>query len=288
MFLYNKVALYIMIYDIFYPANNLESIVSKYVVVNSFQGIENLIFLPNGCNFIVFNRGHRLHLKAYTEDITFAIPLKYSVSVKTNKVRRIILDKSNEDENVIFPIIMVELTPVGYYILFNKKASVLKNTYQELEEHTVNKYFEKLYTHHSVKEELEYLNKSLTLMKEFENTPHIDVLDIVEKIVNSYHFEVTVESLTEEFSCSRSTLERRFKQVVGLTPKNFIYVAKFCQTVLAYVEDGCTYNELEYIYCDNSHMNAVFKKFLGISPSVLFSEVANNNIKIYQMHKIKA
>ncbi|EDZ62935.1 conserved hypothetical protein [Sulfurimonas gotlandica GD1] len=56
---------------------------------------------------------------------------------------------------------------------------------------------------------------------------------------------------------------------------------------MAYIEDECTFKELEYLYSDNSHMNSVFKKFLGVSPSVILNEVANKKIQIYQMQKLK-
>ncbi|NOR58391.1 MAG: AraC family transcriptional regulator [Sulfurimonas sp.] len=276
-----------MIYDIFSPSKELENIVRQYVVINSVEGMESLLFLPNGCNFIVFNRGLNGHTEIYNEDKNFEMPKNYSVSVKTNKVRKLILSEDNNQKESAFPIILAELTPIGYYLLFNKEAFSLKSSYEELEPNVVGSYFKKLYTHETVEEELEYLNKSLASLESSHNNPHLPVFDVIDKIVNTYHFEVTVESLAKEFGCSRSTMERQFKKVVGLTPKNFIFVSKFCKTVLSYVEDGRTFKELEYLYSDNSHMNAVFKKFLGISPSALLDEVAKNKIHIYQMKKTK-
>ncbi|WP_373001696.1 helix-turn-helix domain-containing protein [Sulfurimonas sp.] len=276
-----------MIYDIFPPSQELESIVRQYVVINSLEGVESLLFLPNGCNFIVFNRGIEGYTKIYTEDDKFSIPKNYSVSVKTNKVEKFIFSNENISEDITFPVILAELTPIGYYKLFNKEASALNSSYEELEPEIIEEYFKDLYTHDSIDAELNYLNSSLKSIYSEQNSPHLTVYDVIDKIVNSYRFEVTVENLTKEFGCSRSTMERQFKKVVGLTPKNFIFVSKFCRTALAYIEDECTFKELEYLYSDNSHMNAVFKKFLGVSPSVILNEVANKKIQIYQMQKIK-
>jgi AraC-like DNA-binding protein len=207
--------------------------------------------------------------------------------VKTKKVKKFVCNNKESYKDVTFPVILAELTPIGYYQLFNKEASALNSSYKELEPEIIDKYFKELYTHNTVKDELQYLNKSLESIYTEQDSPHLTIYDVIDKIVNSYHFEVTVESLTREFGCSRSTLERQFKKVVGLTPKNFIFVAKFCQTVLAYIEDECTFKDLEYLYSDNSHMNSVFKKFLGVSPSVILNEVASKKIQIYQMQKIK-
>jgi len=276
-----------MIYDIFSPSKNLESIVLQYVVVNSLEGVESLLFLPNGCNFIVFNRGLEAYTKIYNEDTKFAMPKNYSVSIKSNKVRKLVMSEDNNPDEISFPVILAELTPIGYYLLFNKEASTLNSSYQEIEPSMIETYFKDLYTHESIEEELKYLDNSLSSLQVFQNSPHLAILDVIDKIANTYRFEVSVASLIEEFGCSRSTMERQFKQVVGLTPKNFIFVSKFCKTVLSYVEDGCSFKELEYLYSDNSHMNAVFKKFLGVSPSVIIEEVSKNKIQIYQMKRLK-
>jgi len=197
------------------------------------------------------------------------------------------MSEDNNPDEISFPVILAELTPIGYYLLFNKEASTLNSSYQEIEPSMIETYFKDLYTHESIEEELKYLDNSLSSLQVFQNSPHLAILDVIDKIANTYRFEVSVASLIEEFGCSRSTMERQFKQVVGLTPKNFIFVSKFCKTVLSYVEDGCSFKELEYLYSDNSHMNAVFKKFLGVSPSVIIEEVSKNKIQIYQMKRLK-
>jgi len=277
-----------MIYDIFFPSQELGSIVKQYVVLSSLEGVEKLLFLPNGCNFIVFNRGIDGYTELYNENNKFSIPKKYSVSVKTNKVEKFVLSEESDSTSITFPIILAELTPIGYYQLFNKQASSLNCNYEELEDSIIDCYFKDLYLHNSIEEEIEYLNSSLVLLKNLQNIPHLPIYDVIDKIANSYHYEVTVKNLVNEFGCSRSTMEREFKKVVGLTPKNFIFVSKFCKTVLSYIQDKRSFKELEYLYSDSSHMNSVFKKFLGVSPSVILKEVANNNIQIYQMHKPKA
>jgi len=277
-----------MLYTIFFPTEKLQSIVKQYVVINSINEINNLLFLPNGCNFIVFNRGFEGYTELYNENIKFHIPKNYSVSAKSNKVNKFVLSDANAYINIKFPMILVELTPIGFFKLFNTEASELNNGYKELKQSIIETYFKDLYSHNSVEDELEYLNRSLTTLYESQNNTHIPIQDVIDKIIYSYNYEVTIESLLKEFNYSSSTLERSFKKFIGLTPKNFIFISKFCKTVLAYIEDDYNFNELEYLYSDCSYMNAVFKKFLGVSPSVLLNEVANNKIRIYQMQKLKS
>jgi len=275
-----------MIYNIFSPSQELQDTIKQYVVIDSLDGIDSLLFLPNGCNFIVFNRGFEGYTEVYNEGKQFPVPKNYSVSAKFNKVNKFVLSETSNSGNIKLPMILAELTPIGFYKLFNSEASELNNGYREIEQHIVDTYFKDLYSHKTIEEELDYLNKSLTALHDSQNNVHMQIQDVIDKIIHSYNFEVTVESLVKEFDCSRSTMERDFKKFIGLTPKNFIFISKFCKTVLAYIDDNYSFDNLEYLYNDHSYMNAVFKKFLGVSPSVLLSEVTNNKIRIHQIKKL--
>lgn len=275
-----------MIYNIFPPSKELETIVKQYVVIDSIKDIDNLIFLPNGSNFIFFNRGLEGYSKIYNEVGIFPIPKNYSVSIKLNKVHKFVLCEESSHANLKFPIILVELTPIGCYKLFKKTASIISKGYLELDYNIIEKYFKDLYTKDTIEEEIEYLNRSLKSLNISQYIPKLVIFDIVDRIINFYNFEVSIERLVQDFGCSRSTLERNFKKVIGLTPKNFIFISKFSRTVVSYIEDECTFNELEYIYSDSSHMNVVFKNFFGISPSAVLNKVLNNKIQIHQMKKL--
>ena len=276
-----------MIYDVFPSADELESVIKQYAVVTSLDGIDKLLFLPNGCNFIVFNRGFDGYLKVYKEDKKFPIPKKYSISVKNNKIKKFRLNDKSLAPDVELPLILAELTPIGFYRLFNIDATILNDCFFEIQESIIDEYFSKLYTHDCIEEELEYLNSALNRLQLSHDCSRMCIQDVLDKIINIYHFEVSIKTLLEEFDCSRSKLEREFKKIIGFTPKNFIYISKFCKTVLAYVEDDCGFNDMEYLYSDYSHMNSVFKKFFGANPSVVFDNVTNNRIRLYQMQRVQ-
>lgn len=274
-----------MIYDVFPSAKVLESVIKQYAVVTSLEGIEKLLFLPNGCNFIVFNRGFDGYLKVYKEDKKFPIPKNYSISVKNNRIKKFRLNDENFASNVKLPLILAELTPIGFYKLFNIGATILNSCFFEIEESMIDEYFSGLYTHDCIEDEIEYLNAALDRLQLSHDCSRMCIQDVIDKIINTYHFEVSVQTLLEEFGCSRSKLEREFKKIIGFTPKNYIYISKFCKTVLAYIEDDCGFNEMEYLYSDYSHMNSVFKKFFGTNPSVVFDDVTSNRIQLYQMRR---
>ncbi|MEA2100225.1 MAG: helix-turn-helix transcriptional regulator [Campylobacterota bacterium] len=136
------------------------------------------------------------------------------------------------------------MKPIGFYKLFNRDASILNKNYLEIDDDIVKIFFNDLYTHDSIEEELKYLNNSLKDLYKSQKNTHLFIEDILHKIEYVYYFEVTVEKLIEEFGWSRSTMERQFKKTIGFTPKNFIFISKFCKTVLSYIEDECTFKAI--------------------------------------------
>ena len=273
-----------MNYKVFLPSNNLKKIVKHFIVVDSLDNIESLLFLPNGGNFIVFNRGMNACSKSYCNSEIFDIPLSYSVSMKSNKVKSIILNEKCKEKS--FPMILVELLPIGFYKLFNMNASKINSSYAEINKDIVCEYFSELYKHNTLEEELEYLNKSLIGMENSQCNTHLCIEDILKEIDNNF-FNVKVKDLLDEFKLSRSTMERQFKKIVGLTPKKYILISKFCRTFLEYIEGKRTFHELQYIYSDNSHMNVAFKNMLGIAPSEILRKVENEEVYVYQINNLK-
>ena len=276
-----------MSYNIFEPSEALQGIVKQYVVFNSLDNIEDMLFLPNGGSFVIFNRGITIDAKLFGSEEIYKIPDSYSISFKTNRVKHVFLDRDYRHNDDNFPIVMIELLPIGFYKLFNKDMTLLDFKYQKMEKELIDKYFSKLYTNGTIEDEISYLNNSLLELERSQNNSHLPVEDVVNRIYDDYHLYISVEELLSEFGYSRSTLERHFKKVLGLTPKQFIFISKFCRTILEYIAEKRTLHEIQYLYSDNSHMNAVFKKFLGISPSEIFTQVIDGERNIYQLSSLK-
>ncbi len=268
--------------NIYQPTQELKNIVKQYFVVSQYKDIEKLLFLPNGGNFLVFNKDLSCYTKQSDTQL-YEVPKKFSVSIKRNKAKQIIIDTQTEPDSIVFPIILVELTPIGFYKLFNQDASILISGYLEISDEITEKYFDKIYSHKSIKDEINYLNSSLIQMEAANNNTHLVVEDIIDSIIHKHYLEVTVEELMKEFQYTRKTMERQFKKTIGFTPKNFIYILKFCKSFLEYVEKTKSLKDIEYLYSDNAHFNVVFQNITGYRPSELFSAVKNDKIKIYQI-----
>lgn len=269
-----------MSFNIIEPHASLSPIVKRYIVCYDMSKINEMLFLPDAGNFIVFNRGYNGYSKLYSNE-EYPVPLHYSVSIKHSKVKTLIIQDHTSDNE---PIILVELTAVGFHKLFNEDAYPLNFNYFLIQEHITQDYFSNLYTHESMHDEICYLNLNLLKLSTRYNSPQkLCIEDVIESIRYKHNFEVTVQELVEEFSCSRSTMERQFKKVIGLTPKSYIYISKLVHTLLEYVKENKSFHDTNYIYNNYSHINSVFQKIMGDSPSNILADVSKKNIKIYQL-----
>jgi len=275
-----------MNYDIYKPHSSLTTIVKQYVVITDAKNIETMLFLPNGGSFLIFNRGASSSSQLHTGEV-YSIPECYSVGMKLSKAKKIILNCSLDVKESLFPIILVELQAIGFYKLFHADASILTQGHMSLNDEIVKGYFSQLYKHEDILNEISYLDEALMQMNKANNNSRLLIEDVIDSIIHKHYFEVTIEELMLEFNYTRRTLERQFKKMIGLSPKNFIYILKFCKTFLKYIEETKTFNEIEYLYNDNAHFNVVFQKITGYSPSELLNDVVKTKkIQIYQMKQI--
>ena len=257
-----------MQYKTYLPSLELNHIVKRYIVISGFTDVQKLLFVPNGRNFIVFNRGVSGYSELHNGEKVF-LPKSSSVSIKAIKAKTLMLDMEKH-EDIKFPILLIELQPIGYYKIFHQDASELEKKYLEIEEKFLQKHFSKLYTHKNINEEISYIEKSLLEIDKFNERECIE--DALDKI-KEFKYEVPIEELAREFGCSRRNLERNFKKYIGMSPKNYMQSAKFHQSLNSYIVDNKSFNQMEFLYTDSSHFNVVSKRLTGKTPSQLYKTI---------------
>jgi AraC-like DNA-binding protein len=80
-----------------------------------------------------------------------------------------------------------------------------------------------------------------------------------------------VDVLAREAGLSQSALERRFRRVVGTSPKKFAGLVRL-RNVVRMRRDGSTFTEIAHAagYADQSHFIKDFKRFTGEAPDKFF------------------
>lgn len=266
-----------MQYKIYLPNLELIHIVKHYIAVSGFTDLHKLLFVPNGRNFMIFNRGISGYSELHNGE-KFFLPKSSSVSIKAIKAKILVIDMAKH-EDIKFPILLIELEPIGYYKIFQTDASQLGKKYLEIEEKFLQKHFSKLYTHKNINEEIRYVEKILLQINKFNERECIE--DTLDKI-KEFKYAIAIEELAREFGCSRRSLERNFQKYIGMSPKNYMQSAKFHESLSSYIIDNKSFNQMEFLYTDSSHFNVVSKRLTGKTPTQLYKAIKEKKeIRLY-------
>lgn len=84
-----------------------------------------------------------------------------------------------------------------------------------------------------------------------------------------------IEELTRRIGLSQSALERRFRRVVGASPRRFASLVRL-QTVVRLREAGADWTTIAHAagYSDQPHFIKDFKRFTGVAPGSFFARAA--------------
>ncbi len=129
---------------------------------------------------------------------------------------------------------------------------------------------ERLFDVRSAEARVDLLSHYLT--DRVETNPHIidpTTQYAITRIVQSCG-NVSLQQVQQELKLSERTLERKFKQAVGVSPKLFARITRFQQSLDNLRQNQ--YNKLSDVaygndYADQSHFIRVFKEFTGFTPS---------------------
>ncbi len=129
---------------------------------------------------------------------------------------------------------------------------------------------EKLHTGQDIEHRIEVLSAYLFFLIR-KNSAHADsVIDYaISQIVRS-NGNISLKELHDKLCLSERSVERKFKQQVGITPKLFARICRF-QASLNQMRKN-SYDKLTDIayeneYADQSHLIRSFKEFAGTSPN---------------------
>lgn len=98
-------------------------------------------------------------------------------------------------------------------------------------------------------------------------------------LINLSNGMITTDRLASEACLSRKQHERIFKQMVGLSPKQFLKVVRFQHTLYAHQQHPLeSLTELAYRcgYYDQSHMINDFRELSGKTPKQYFNECSDS------------
>ena len=105
------------------------------------------------------------------------------------------------------------------------------------------------------------------LLTHVRDIQHDSLIVEAVKLIYQNNGTIRIKELNEKLAISQSPFEKRFRKVVGTTPKKFASIVRF-NTVLNNLTKTKTLTEIcyEYNFFDQAHLTRDFKQFTGDTP----------------------
>ncbi|MCX2680026.1 helix-turn-helix transcriptional regulator [Galbibacter sp. EGI 63066] len=164
---------------------------------------------------------------------------------------------------------MVYFTEIGFTHFTSHPAYELFNLSLSLEDifdkESVNEVEEKLHFATSDKQRIKIVEQFLISQLKDLKTDKL-IVDAV-KLIYEAKGTIRIKELNEKLSISQSPFEKRFRKVVGTTPKKFASIVRF-NTVLDNLNKTKSLTEICYEnnFFDQAHFIKNFKQYTGTTP----------------------
>jgi len=271
-----------MDYRIILPPENLKPFVRYFWVLESNDTTvaqETFNPLPDGCPGIMFQPPDKGTF--YLEEDAKQLPgiMLYGQAIQPAKM--VLTGKLNTVGICLQPHALQSVFGINAHELTGKCVDL--GLIQHKKEKNLQ---EKLVNAATIEEQINLLSASIV------NTVQLtgDKQDIITKFAVTEIFrgkgEVSFDALLKQLQLSERTLERRFKQSIGVSAKLFSRICRFQESLNQLRKNN--YQKLSDIayengYSDQSHFIRTFKEFTGVSPfdyKKELSEVAENFPKV--------
>ena len=125
---------------------------------------------------------------------------------------------------------------------------------------------------------LAILKKSRRPHSDSQSVLPLELSKIISYIDSHIHEEVTVTSLAKEFYISQSTLERKFKEWLDISPSEYVRRKKLVSAA-EFLRDGKSVLDagISVGYNDTSYFIEIFKRYYGITPRQFKKKISDNN-----------
>lgn len=252
--------------EIFYPSSELQKYVLEYGVLNTPQGCKEPFFYPpTGLSGFVFQAGESSkEFRVVVQEKDFSLRLPRVIGQVTEPIHGEILGEVK--------ILIVFFHPLGMYQLFGVDMGPLKNESSSLSLALPPQQYKSLMEHLSASKDTPDLIRILDdflcslIPPESGSTKMIRVLDFIHKRKGN----VRIPELARVGFYHRKTLERHFRKMVGLAPKEYARIYQFkCLIQLIHSKQDITWSQLavQAGYYDLSHLSRYVHDYLQVAPN---------------------
>lgn len=263
-----------MIHKVIKPSDHLEDLFCSFHVIKSFSK-DRLIYPlkagPKSALAICFSGSY------YQERNGKPTPFPHlSIIGPVLNSASVIFNRGD------FGIILAEFSETGYYSLFGTIPQQLVNSFVDLTECASPRIISNAEVLVGELKRAGRDSKRIRLLEDFlrslgaavNSTAAGTVKAAVKIIKNSVH-TVTIPSLAEKIEVSTRTLQRQFKAVTGLTPKQYADLTRFTK-LFDFLMSGERVSLMKKLhslgYYDQAHAIREFNRYAGFSPKKIAQE----------------
>lgn len=165
--------------------------------------------------------------------------------------------------------ILVYFTEIGFTHFTAHPANELFNLSVPLEEifgkDRINEIQEKLSVATTDLQRIEVIERLLFSQLNSWQTDKL-ILEAI-KLIYQSQGNIRIKELNQKLCISQSPLEKRFRKVVGSTPKKFASIVRFNALLETLSKKSLTEICYEYKFFDQAHFIKDFKQFTGVTPT---------------------
>lgn len=108
------------------------------------------------------------------------------------------------------------------------------------------------------------------LLAQLKNTTTDPLILTATQAIRHHHGQLSITQLASSLYISQDAFEKRFRKVIGTSPKQFATLVRMQAIVHSPVPKDLTHLALDAGYFDQAHFNKAFKQFTGLTPSGFF------------------
>ncbi|WP_020598820.1 AraC family transcriptional regulator [Spirosoma panaciterrae] len=168
-----------------------------------------------------------------------------------------------------FSVTGVSFQPHAIKTIFRVDAVELADAYHNLQDFAPNELQDRLLYAENHQERVNILINFFLKKLNQHTDSHMPFYKGISQVKNG-NVDTRVQELLRYYSLSERSLERRFKQSIGVSPKLFLRINRF-ERALKHLKDRnpTRLTELSYLlnYADQSHFSRDFREFSGLTPN---------------------
>ncbi len=207
------------------------------------------------------------------------IPISVFGKKKVHPKRRLQIAGPKIDEHIYVEYdgtleqILIEFTASGFYYLFHVSPSKIINSLCGLDDVLLLNICDDLEANlirsNTVRRKIELLER-LLLSRSRNALPSCDYVENTLKLIEDARGNITIKELADQNSISERQLDRRFREIVGISPKRYSKIIQLHFVInLMYIKKYNSFQDIAYFasYYDLAHFYHKFKEFTGFSPA---------------------